>query len=76
MLFAGQWTYLVKAGEQPPVAFVCTQAHGDTWTFENKAHDFPQRISYTVRGDSLNAYITGPGEKGEMRFDFHLKRVK
>ncbi len=76
MEFAGQWIYLVAAGEGPVIAFVRTTASDSTWTFENTEHDFPQRISYTVSGNALNASISGPGQDGEMRFDFHLKRVK
>ena len=76
MEFAGQWLYLVWVSDGPAVAFTRTLANDSTWTFENRKHDFPQRISYTVSGDALDAYIAGPGEKGEMRFDFNLKRVK
>ena len=76
MEFAGQWLYLVAAGEGPVIAFVRITANDSTWTFENTEHDFPQRISYTVNGDALNASISGPGQDGEMRFDFNLKRVE
>lgn len=76
MEFAGQWLYLVWMGDGPAVAFTRTFANDTTWSFENEEHDFPQRISYTVRGDALNAYIAGPGEQGEMRSDFRLKRMK
>ena len=50
MEFAGHWLYLVWVGEGPAVAFTRTIANDSTWTFENKEHDFPQRISYTVSG--------------------------
>lgn len=73
--FAGHWHLLVWMGNGPAVAFTCISADAATWIFENREHDFPQRISYTVSGDALDAYIAGPGEKAEMRFDFNLKRV-
>ena len=76
MEFAGHWIYLAWVSDGPAVAFTRTVANDSTWTFENKRHDFPQRISYTVSGDSLKAYIEGPSKNGETRLDFILKRVK
>lgn len=73
--FAGHWLYMVWMGDGPAVAFTRIFADDSTWTFENKEHDFPQRISYTVSEDALDAHISGPGKDGEMRFDFNLKRV-
>ncbi len=74
--FAGHWHYLVWMGDGPAVAFTRNVANDGIWIFENKEHDFPQIISYTVSEDALDAYIAGPGDEGEMRFDFHLRRVK
>lgn len=81
MEFAGHWIFLAWVGEGPmdigpAVAFTRTVANDSTWTFENKQHDFPQRISYTVSRDTLNAYIEGTTKDGEMRLDFKLKRVE
>ena len=76
MEFAGRLHYLVWFGDGPAVSFTLTAADEQTLIFENKDNDFPKLIGYTVTADSLNAYITGPGQDGEMRFDFKLKRVK
>lgn len=76
MEFAGQWILLVAVDRQPTIAFKCIHATATTWVFENAEHDFPQRISYTVAGDVLDAHIVGPGKESEVRMDFHLKRVK
>ena len=76
MQFAGRWHYLVWLGDGPAVAFTRTFANDTTWVFENKAHDFPQRISYTVRGDTLSAFIAGPTYQGAVQVDFTLRRVK
>lgn len=59
---------------------VCFKLISDTnnvFVFENKLHDFPQRIIYTnPLPDSLYARIEGT-EKGENRFEeFSFKRVK
>lgn len=75
--FQGQWLYLVAAGDAPVVCFVRDSAEEGTWVFANMEHDFPQRISYSMEGkDSLNAYIEGPGEDGNVRLDFRLVRVQ
>lgn len=47
-------------------------AAGDTLTFENLAHDFPQRIRYVRRGaDSLVARV----EAGARGFDLPMRKV-
>lgn len=75
--FQGQWLYLVAAGDAPVVCFVRASAEGATWVFANMEHDFPQRISYSMEGtESLNAYIEGPGEAGNVRLDFKLVRAQ
>lgn len=76
MAFAGHWHFLVWLGDGPAVAFTRTMANDSTWAFENTDHDFPQRIRYTVHGDTLHAQIAGPGKEGETRIDFLLKRTE
>ena len=51
-------------------------ARGDGWIrFENSAHDFPNRIEYRRDGDTLHAYIAGPGRDGkEMKIPFDYRR--
>ena len=47
------------------VAFKRTNG-GDDWIrFENKEHDYPQRIEYRKSGDGLHAEIGGPGAGGK-----------
>jgi hypothetical protein len=49
----------------------------DRFVFENKAHDFPQRIIYRkLPGDSLLARIEGE-VKGKLKFEeFKMKRLR
>ena len=46
--------------------------------FENRGHDFPQRVAYElVNDDSLLAWIEGPGKDGKTkRIQFPYRRVK
>ncbi len=58
-------TYVAQPGGGAAVRFA-RSASGAGWiTFENRAHDFPQRIEYRRDGDTLHARIAGPGEGGK-----------
>ena len=46
---------------RPAVPFRLVQLSGRAATFENPKHDFPTRITYWRRGDTLTATISGPG---------------
>ncbi len=45
-------------GRSPPVAFRLAASDETSATFENPAHDFPQRIRYSRNGDSMTATIS------------------
>lgn len=56
--------FVGQPGGDAPTEFPRT-AGGEGWIrFENKAHDFPQRIEYRRDGDGLYAEVGGPGEGG------------
>ena len=61
--------------EKKPVTFRMVSSANGQFTFENKNHDFPQRIVYTnPKKDSLLAWIEGT-ENGEVkRIDFSYSR--
>jgi hypothetical protein len=52
-------TYTAVVGTQPPVPFVAIPAEGGWLVFENKAHDFPQRVAYRPCDVDLCAAIEG-----------------
>ena len=60
----------------PPVTFRFISSEENQFTFENKSHDFPERITYTnpVK-DSLHAWIEGTvnNEKKKVEFKFSRK---
>lgn len=74
--FDGRWVYLVSANGDPVVCFTREPGAGAEWVFANAEHDFPQRIGYAVEGDSLKAWIEGPGEIGPIRLPFDLVRSR
>jgi len=61
----GTWTLLAQPNGAPPTKFARTDG-GEGWIrFENKEHDFPQRIEYKRTDEGLAAEIGGPGAEGK-----------
>jgi hypothetical protein len=50
--------YLAQPGGAAPVAFRLVRHGAASATFENAAHDYPQRIDYRRDGDTLTATIS------------------
>jgi hypothetical protein len=46
------------------------------FVFENKLHDFPQRVIYTVTDSTLTGRVEGESEGKSKGFDFRMKSVK
>jgi len=63
-------------GNPFPVAFRLVKSDDGKAVFENRQHDFPQRITYVRNADgSLTATIEGPGPDGDPRaIDFNFQR--
>lgn len=63
-----------------PVYFKYQGVMNNTHIFENKEHDFPQRIIYRYRGrkgqDSLFATVEGIKEGKKVKFEFKYGRVE
>jgi hypothetical protein len=74
---AGGATFTALLPEQPPVAFVLLPGPDGEAVFENKAHDFPQRVIYRRCGrDLLCARIEGL-VKGKLRHqDWRYRRAR
>ena len=73
---AGKVVYVAMPSGQAVTEFETASTSDSAVTFENAAHDFPQRIVYRRRGaDSLIARIEGT-RAGQLRsVDFPFKRV-
>lgn len=54
----GVVSYLAQPGGGAPVAFRLVRRDAASATFENAAHDYPQRITYAREGDTLTATIS------------------
>jgi hypothetical protein len=65
--------YVAQPGGRPPVAFRLTAHEGSSATFENPAHDFPQRIVYRRSGDSMVATISKLDGSNAMRWIYRRR---
>ncbi|HEY0596493.1 DUF6265 family protein [Sphingopyxis sp.] len=54
----GILAYIAQPQGGAPVAFPLVRSEGTSATFENAAHDYPQRIVYERAGDTLTATIS------------------
>jgi hypothetical protein len=77
---AGKVQYIVSAPKEngeTPVAFTATTLAPDRFVFENKAHDFPQMITYRkISGDSLVAEVSGMIEGKMEKEIFSMRRMQ
>lgn len=71
----GALVYEAHPSGQAGGEFPLKSVDDDSVTFENPAHDFPQRIGYRRQGDRLNAWIEGTLDGRSQRAEFPYARV-
>jgi hypothetical protein len=72
---AGDIFYVAKPSRQPEASFKLIRATATETIFENPQHDFPQRISYTLKPDgTLLAAIEGQKDGKTRRVEFLFKK--
>lgn len=69
----GRLAYLASPGCQPAVKFPVAEIGKNRVVFENRQHDFPQRIIYWMSGPKLCARVEGPAG-GEMNEEWCWSR--
>lgn len=74
----GALFFIAMPSGQKEAAFQILSLSATEAVFENKAHDFPQKITYARQPDgSLLAVIEGPGKDDQVRrIEFSYKRVQ
>jgi hypothetical protein len=66
----------VRKGEQD-VNFVLVSSDNNVFVFENKSHDFPQRIVYSkINSQACNAWIEGIENGKHKRIDFQYTKAQ
>lgn len=69
-------TIVSGQNEGKPVRFKLTEQKDNVFQFENRSHDFPQKIRYTMKEkDQLTAEVSGMVEGVERKEVFDLKRA-
>jgi hypothetical protein len=69
--------YFASPRSQPPVAFALVEAAQKRAVFENKQHDFPQRILYWLDADgAMHARIEGPQAGKTVSEEWVWKRAR
>ena len=72
----GKLAYEAHPQGQATATFLSTRIADKTVTFENAAHDFPQRIGYQLKDDnSLLAWVEGTVDGKQSRREFPYHRV-
>ena len=66
----GAPVYFAQPGGRPAVPFRLISRDGTSATFENPAHDFPQRIRYRRDGDVMVATISAIDGSNAMSWTF------
>jgi len=56
---ANYWTFIPVINSKPPVLFTLIKNENHTLVFENKEHDYPQRVVYSLENKKLHAWIEG-----------------
>jgi len=69
----GTIAYVAQPGGRTPVAFALVGHDAASATFENAAHDYPQRIHYARDGDALTATISLIDGSKAMRWTFRRR---
>ncbi|MGB3848064.1 hypothetical protein EAO27_00605 [Sphingopyxis sp. YF1] len=69
----GTIAYIAQPGGRAPVAFALVRHDAASATFENAAHDYPQRIHYAREGDGLTATISRLDGTQAMRWDYRRR---
>lgn len=76
----GKFVYVPTVKDQnngQAISFEVNSLTDSSFVAENLKHDFPQRISYTLKGDSVIAFIEGETKAKEMRREyFNMKKMK
>lgn len=67
--------YIASPSRQATATFKLARHENETWTFENPAHDFPQKVIYRKEGADLVARIEGTKNGKTRAIDFPMKRV-
>lgn len=63
--------------DEKPVVFTLAKTENNAYSFENKDHDFPNKVVYVLpKNNTLHAWIEGNINGQIKRMDFNFKKVE
>lgn len=72
----GYISYIATVGKQQPILFALVKSNDGNFVFENKEHDFPQRIIYQLINNDSVKVLTEGEIKGELVQDeYNMIRI-
>jgi hypothetical protein len=72
----GKLAFIARPSNQSEATFTLLRFAPHEVTFENKAHDFPQRVSYRlVAPGALSARIEGISNGKERAIEYPMKKI-
>lgn len=75
-LIHGHLSYIPKVNNSIPVLFVLREVSENKWVFENREHDFPQRMTYIRESrDSLKVLVEGNVDDKPRSIEYLLGRT-
>jgi hypothetical protein len=72
---AGRIVFIAKPSGQPDAAFALLKSAAREVVFENREHDFPQRVIYRLAGETLIGRIEGTQNGKPRSIDYPMRRV-
>ncbi|KQW86613.1 DUF6265 family protein [Brevundimonas sp. Root1279] len=72
----GGVAYFAQPSGGPATIFAAAEVGSDHVVFVNPEHDFPQRVSYRLEGDVLNARIDGQIDGQPQAMEWRYRRAE
>lgn len=73
----GYISYIATVGKQQPILFALVENSNNKYVFENKEHDFPQRLIYNfINENSIKVFVEGEMDGKLEKDEYNLTRVK
>jgi hypothetical protein len=75
--FGGQWAYIALPDKQQITLFALVHSENNRYVFENKEHDFPQRIIYNY-DDSKHIHVSVEADHNgkTKKFELNLSKIE
>lgn len=75
--FGRHWAYIATINDRQPALFSLVESKNNTLVFENKEHDFPQRVVYSFKKDgSLLAWIEGNVKGKAQKEEYSMQKTE